>query len=52
VRYQRATTAITGYAPEPWHLRYVGRALAEELRRTGTRTLEQFFGAPGGAYPS
>ena len=26
VRYQPATTAVTGYAPEPWHLRYVGRA--------------------------
>ena len=23
VRYQPATTAVTGYAPEPWHLRYV-----------------------------
>ena len=51
VRYQPETTALTGYAPEPWHLRYVGRALAEELRRTGIRTLEQFFDVPGGDYP-
>jgi D-alanyl-D-alanine carboxypeptidase len=51
VRYQPATTAITGYAPEPWHLRYVGRALAAEMRRTGVRTLEEFFGVPGGGYP-
>jgi len=51
VRYQPATTAVTGYAPEPWHLRYVGRALAQELRSTGTATLEEFFGVPGGDYP-
>ncbi len=37
VRYQPATTAVTGYAPEPWHLRYVGRPLAAELRRTRDR---------------
>ncbi|HEX5091039.1 MAG TPA: M15 family metallopeptidase [Nocardioides sp.] len=51
VRYQPATTAVTGYAPEPWHLRYVGRPLAAELRREGVRTLEEFFGVPGGGYP-
>lgn len=43
VRYQAALTAITGYRPEPWHLRYVGRPLAAELRRTGVGTLEEFF---------
>ena len=52
VRYQPATTAFTGYAPEPWHLRYVGRPLAAELRRTGVATLEEFFGIPGGDYPA
>jgi D-alanyl-D-alanine carboxypeptidase len=51
VRYQPRTTAVTGYAPEPWHLRYVGRPLAEEMRRTGVRTLEQVFGISGGDYP-
>ena len=51
VRYQPGTTAVTGYAPEPWHLRYVGRPLALELRRSGVRTLEEFFGVPGGDYP-
>jgi zinc D-Ala-D-Ala carboxypeptidase len=43
---------VTGYAPEPWHLRYVGRPLAAELHRTGTTTLEQFFGVAGGGYPT
>ena len=52
VRYQPATTAVTGYAAEPWHLRYVGRPLAAELHRTGIATLEEFFGVPGGAYPT
>ena len=50
VRYQPGTRKITGYAPEPWHLRYVGRALAAELRRTGVRTLERFFDVRGGDY--
>ena len=51
VRYQPGTTAVTGYSPEPWHLRYVGRGLAAELRRTGVATLEEFFGVEGGDYP-
>ena len=37
--------------PEPWHLRYVGKPLARELRREGIATLEEFFGVPGGDYP-
>ena len=52
VRYQPATTAVTAYAPEPWHLRYVGRPLAAELHRSGIATLEEFFGVPGGDYPT
>lgn len=50
VRYQPGSTAVTGYSPEPWHLRYVGRPLAAELRRTHTDTLEQFFDISGGDY--
>ncbi|WP_164519531.1 M15 family metallopeptidase [Nocardioides ferulae] len=50
VRYRPGSTAITGYSPEPWHLRYVGRGLAAELRRTGVGTLEEFFGVAGGDY--
>ncbi|MDX6372021.1 MAG: zinc D-Ala-D-Ala carboxypeptidase [Nocardioidaceae bacterium] len=52
VRYQPETTAITGYAPEPWHVRYVGKPLARELHREGIATLEEFFGVPGGDYPA
>lgn len=46
VRYRQGDEHITGYKDEPWHLRYVGVPLAAELRRTGIRTLEEFFGLP------
>jgi D-alanyl-D-alanine carboxypeptidase len=48
IRYQADSTDITGYGPEPWHLRYVGKPLAAELRRSGIATLEEFFDIPGG----
>lgn len=50
VRYTPANRAVTGYAPESWHLRWVGRDLAEHLRDTGVSTLEEAFGVPGGGY--
>jgi D-alanyl-D-alanine carboxypeptidase len=50
-RYTWANRHVTGYTPEPWHFRYVGAALARELRVTGTGSLESFFGVAGGAYP-
>ena len=49
-RYPAGQEPVTGYSPEPWHLRFVGHALAAELRRTHTATLEQFFGIRGGGY--
>lgn len=42
LRYQKDKEAITGYSYEPWHYRYVGKELAEELFKTG-QTLEEFF---------
>ena len=50
VRYPFDKQEITGYVPEPWHLRYVGVELALEMRAQGVDTLEEFFGldaAPG-----
>ncbi|MBS1697128.1 MAG: M15 family metallopeptidase [Actinobacteria bacterium] len=44
VRYGGGQTAVTGYDPEPWHLRYVGVALATAYHDGGFSTLEQFFG--------
>ena len=35
VRYPTGTTALTGIYYEPWHLRYVGPELAEELYELG-----------------
>lgn len=46
VRYEAATTGITGYIPEPWHLRYIGVELAAEYHAGGWLSLEEFFGLP------
>jgi D-alanyl-D-alanine carboxypeptidase len=50
VRYTKGNEAVTGYEPEPWHLRYVGHPLAAQMRRSGTTTLEQVFHLHGGDY--
>jgi D-alanyl-D-alanine carboxypeptidase len=50
VRYVEGATAVTGYTPEPWHLRYVGPELAKAYHDGGWTSLEEFFGleaAPG-----
>lgn len=49
IRYQKNAQSLTGYEYEPWHVRYVGQALAAELSRS-PQTLEQFFNLP--AYTS
>lgn len=43
VRYPPEKAHITGYANEPWHLRYVGPELAGELFAAGV-TMEEHFG--------
>ncbi len=50
VRYTPENAAVTGYGPESWHLRWVGRDLAEYMRGTGVTTLEELFDVPGGGY--
>jgi D-alanyl-D-alanine carboxypeptidase len=50
LRYPPDKADITGYANEPWHLRYVGPELAAELHASGL-TMEEHFGlvpAPSG----
>ena len=44
IRYPAGAQATTGYTYEPWHLRYVGRAIAEDMKSTGITTLEKYFG--------
>ncbi len=46
VRYEDGETAVTGYIPEPWHLRYIGPALAAAYHEGGYHSLEDFFGLP------
>jgi zinc D-Ala-D-Ala carboxypeptidase len=50
MRYPADKVAITGYTYEPWHFRYVGKALATELHKQHIETLEEFFGISGGDY--
>lgn len=50
IRYPEGKEHITGYQYEPWHLRYVGEALAAELK-SSNQTLESFFGLePAASY--
>lgn len=52
VRYLDGRTPVTGYSPEPWHLRYVGPELARAYHDGGWTTLEEFFGLPAApVYP-
>lgn len=44
IRYEEGRTGTTGYEPEPWHLRYIGRELAAAYHEGGHHTLEEFFG--------
>ena len=44
IRYPAGAEATTGYTYEPWHLRYVGRAIALDMKNRGIATLEVYFG--------
>ncbi|WP_010175284.1 M15 family metallopeptidase [Bacillus coahuilensis] len=43
IRYLEGKEDITGYKYEPWHLRYVGKDLAQKVYEAGV-TLEEYFG--------
>lgn len=43
IRYPKDKTHITGYAYEPWHLRYVGVEVARVIYQSG-KTMEEFYG--------
>ncbi|MCT2535537.1 M15 family metallopeptidase [Aquibacillus koreensis] len=43
IRYPEGKSDITGYAYEPWHLRYVGTEIAQEIYERSI-TLEEYFG--------
>lgn len=44
VRYTAAKQSVTGYRAEPWHIRYIGTELSQEMHKEGITTLEEFFG--------
>ena len=46
LRYTTEKETVTGYQYEPWHFRYVGRELAEEMNKQNIETLEEFFNLP------
>lgn len=46
IRYPKGKEAVTGYAYEPWHIRYVGKSLSLYLALTGL-TLEEYYRFPG-----
>lgn len=48
LRYPEADTAVTGYQYEPWHFRYVGTELSNEMYKRDVKTLEGFFDIKGG----
>ena len=43
IRYPEGKSNITGYAYEPWHIRYVGKDLAKELTENDM-TMEEYYG--------
>ena len=43
IRYPKEKVDITGYNYEPWHIRYVGKEVANELNEK-LITLEEYFG--------
>ncbi|MDE6519110.1 MAG: D-alanyl-D-alanine carboxypeptidase family protein [Ruminococcus sp.] len=49
IRYPKNKDYITGYKYEPWHIRYVGKTVAQDLRNAAdacgdpTLTLEEYF---------
>jgi zinc D-Ala-D-Ala carboxypeptidase len=44
IRYPKGKEAITGYKYEPWHIRYVGKAIATQIMSSGI-TLEEYYHA-------
>ncbi|WP_458120276.1 M15 family metallopeptidase [Paenibacillus sp. Z6-24] len=42
IRYKKGADDITGYTWEPWHIRYIGKALAEDVTAKDL-TLEEYF---------
>ncbi len=46
IRYLAEGETVTGYSAEPWHLRYLGAAVAQDMRARGIYSYETFAGLP------
>lgn len=46
IRYRPGAEAMTGYAAEPWHLRFVGAAVAQDLMVRGFTSYEAYLDVP------
>lgn len=44
VRYQEGDQPVTGYLGEPWHLRYLGTAVAQDMQALGMPSYEKYAG--------
>ncbi|GIP28183.1 putative carboxypeptidase YodJ [Paenibacillus sp. J23TS9] len=42
IRYPKGEEDVTGYVYEPWHIRYIGTDLAQDVAKSGM-TLEEYF---------
>lgn len=45
IRYPKGKESITGYAYEPWHVRYLGKSLAQKVHASGLTLDEYLAGA-------
>ncbi len=43
IRYEKSKESITGYKYESWHIRYLGKSLAEDVTKSG-KCLEEYLG--------
>lgn len=47
VRYVPGAETVTGYLAEPWHLRYLGTEVAQDMKARGIHSYEEYLGLPG-----
>lgn len=46
LRYNDGEQPVVGYVYEPWHFRYVGAEIAEDMKEKGVLNLEDYFDLP------
>ncbi len=43
IRFTEGYESITGYMYEPWHLRYIGKEAANDMKEKGINTYEEYY---------